>query len=74
VGALANVGLAGYLFEQHSGWVTSAVVGVLIGAVWNYAVTAVYTWKRPTVRPAPLGETTVPRAETKPSEVEPLQA
>lgn len=46
VGAFANVGIAGYLYEQHTGWVTSAVVGVLIGAVWNYAVTAVYTWKR----------------------------
>jgi dolichol-phosphate mannosyltransferase len=27
--------------------VASAVVGVLVGAVWNYAVTAVYTWKKP---------------------------
>jgi dolichol-phosphate mannosyltransferase len=54
VGAFANVGIAGYLFEQHTGWVTSAVVGVLVGAVWNYAVTAVYTWKRtstPSVSP-----------------------
>ncbi len=51
VGALANVGIAGYLFEQHTGWVGSALIGVLVGAVWNYAVTAVYTWKRPTTRP-----------------------
>ena len=46
VGAFANVGIAGYLYEQHTGWVTSAVAGVVVGAVWNYAVTAVYTWKR----------------------------
>jgi dolichol-phosphate mannosyltransferase len=46
VGAFANVGIAGYLYEQHTGWVTSAMVGVIVGAVWNYAVTAVYTWKR----------------------------
>lgn len=45
VGAFANVGIASYLYEQHTGWVTSAVVGVIVGAVWNYAVTAVYTWK-----------------------------
>ncbi len=48
VGALANVGIANYLFEGgHSGWLLSALAGILVGAVWNYAVTAVYTWKRP---------------------------
>ncbi len=48
VGALANVGIANYLFEQgDSGWFLSALAGILVGAVWNYAVTAVYTWKRP---------------------------
>lgn len=45
VGALANVGIADYLFRYGSLWVSSAVVGVLVGAVWNYAVTAVFTWK-----------------------------
>jgi dolichol-phosphate mannosyltransferase len=48
VGALANVGIANYLFQaDHSGWFISALAGILVGAVWNYAVTAVYTWKRP---------------------------
>lgn len=48
VGALANVGIADYLFRGgHSGWFLSALAGILVGAVWNYAVTAVYTWKRP---------------------------
>ncbi len=48
VGALANVGIADYLFQEgHSGWFLSALAGILVGAVWNYAVTAVYTWKRP---------------------------
>ena len=41
------VGIAAYLFERQTFWVASAVVGVLLGAVWNYAVTAVYTWKKP---------------------------
>jgi dolichol-phosphate mannosyltransferase len=45
VGALANVGVAQYLFEQDSYWLSSAIAGILVGAVWNYAVTAVYTWK-----------------------------
>ena len=47
VGALANVGIATYLFDQRAYWVLSAIAGVLVGAVWNYAVTAVYTWKKP---------------------------
>lgn len=47
VGALANVGIADYLFQKDSFWVSSAIAGVLVGAVWNYAVTAVYTWKTP---------------------------
>jgi dolichol-phosphate mannosyltransferase len=47
LGALANVGLAAYLFEHRTGWVVSAVAGVLVGAVWNYTITAVYTWKKP---------------------------
>ena len=48
VGALANVGIADYLFQEgHSGWFLSALAGILVGVVWNYAVTAVYTWKRP---------------------------
>ena len=49
VGALANVGVAVYLYEYDSLWLSSAIAGVLVGAVWNYAVTAVYTWKAPKV-------------------------
>ncbi|MEO8081122.1 MAG: glycosyltransferase family 2 protein [Caldimonas sp.] len=47
VGALANVGIADHLFQGGTLWFTSAVAGVVIGAVWNYAVTAVYTWRSP---------------------------
>ena len=45
VGALANVGIAGYLFEQQTSWLISAIAGILLGAAWNYGVTSVYTWK-----------------------------
>ena len=46
IGGLANVGIADYLFHKDSFWITSAIAGVLVGVVWNYAVTAVVTWKR----------------------------
>jgi dolichol-phosphate mannosyltransferase len=45
VGAAANVGIANYLFEQDTFWIVSAMAGVAVGAVWNYAVTSVYTWR-----------------------------
>jgi len=45
IGAIANVGVATYLFQSESYWVISAFSGILVGAVWNYAVTAVYTWR-----------------------------
>ena len=45
VGAVSNVGIATYLFTENSvGWVLSAVAGIVVGAVWNYAVTSIYTW------------------------------
>lgn len=46
VGALANVGIATYLFESRTTWFLAALAGVLVGAVWNYAVTQLYTWGR----------------------------
>ena len=45
IGAVANVGIAAYLFNNRTEWVLSALAGVIVGAVWNYAVTAAYTWK-----------------------------
>ncbi|MFC1843336.1 glycosyltransferase [Thermodesulfobacteriota bacterium] len=44
IGAIANVGIATYLFESHTQWINAALAGVLVGAVWNYAVTQLYTW------------------------------
>jgi dolichol-phosphate mannosyltransferase len=47
VGAFANVGIASYLFEKKIFSLLSALAGIVVGAVWNYAVTSVYTWKKP---------------------------
>jgi len=47
IGAIANVGIATYLFSvQETPWLLSAVAGVLVGVVWNYTVTAIFTWRR----------------------------
>jgi dolichol-phosphate mannosyltransferase len=47
LGALANIGIASYLFKQHTLWGLSALAGITVGAVWNYAMTATFTWKKP---------------------------
>jgi dolichol-phosphate mannosyltransferase len=44
IGAVANIGIATWLFEHDTRWVLAAVAGILVGAVWNYAVTQLYTW------------------------------
>jgi dolichol-phosphate mannosyltransferase len=49
VGAIANVGVASYLFGTHTDlWALSALAGIVVGAVWNYALTQTYTWKTQT--------------------------
>lgn len=45
LGALANVGVASYLFSETGVmWTLSALAGILIGAVWNYAMSSRFTW------------------------------
>jgi dolichol-phosphate mannosyltransferase len=45
VGAVSNVGVASYLYEQDKSWWLPAIIGVVLGAVWNYAMTSVFTWR-----------------------------
>jgi dolichol-phosphate mannosyltransferase len=45
-GALANVGTASFLFKRHTFWVLSALTGIVVGTVWNYAMTATFTWEK----------------------------
>ena len=47
VGVVANIGVAGFLHDVRDGqWAASALVGVLVGAVWNYALSSRFTWGR----------------------------
>ncbi len=50
VGAVANVGVAQYLFEQDTTWFLAGLAGILVGAVWNYVITLVFTWRGASVR------------------------
>jgi dolichol-phosphate mannosyltransferase len=47
VGAIANVGVAEFLHGvQSREWALSATIGVLVGAVWNYAMSSRFVWGR----------------------------
>ena len=45
LGLIANVGVAGYAFAQHERWWVAGAAGVVVGSVWNYAISSVFTWK-----------------------------
>jgi dolichol-phosphate mannosyltransferase len=45
IGATANVGIASYLFSANQIWWVAGLLGVVVGAVWNYAMSSIFTWK-----------------------------
>jgi dolichol-phosphate mannosyltransferase len=50
IGALSNIGVASALYMDDSQtWWVAGIAGGLLGSVWNYAMTSVFTWR---VKPA----------------------
>jgi dolichol-phosphate mannosyltransferase len=47
IGAVANVGIAAYVFHADQSWWLAGMAGALVGAVWNYALSSVFTWRNP---------------------------
>ena len=45
IGGVANVGIANVLFVEHYSVLFAAIAGILVGAVWNYAASSIFTWK-----------------------------
>src|SRR6266851_10503220 len=46
LGAVANVGIAGYVFSRNEVWWLAGLAGIVVGSVWNYAISSVFTWKK----------------------------
>jgi dolichol-phosphate mannosyltransferase len=47
VGAVGNVGVAAFMYDVREGaWAMPALLGVMVGAVWNYALSSRFTWGR----------------------------
>ena len=45
LGAFANIAVATYVFGFSSNWLISSFIGALFGAVWNFTLTSIFTWK-----------------------------
>ncbi len=45
-GAAANIGVADWLFTHRSYWALSALAGIMVSVVWNYVMSAFFTWKK----------------------------
>lgn len=46
IGALSNVGIATVLFREAYSWWLAGLAGILVGAVWNYAASSMFTWRK----------------------------
>jgi dolichol-phosphate mannosyltransferase len=50
IGAVGNVGFASYMNELYHGfpgsWLLSALAGIAVGVVWNYATSSIFTWRK----------------------------
>ena len=46
LGALANVGVGTLVYARQPIWWLAGIAGVLVGTVWNYAVSSFLTWNQ----------------------------
>jgi dolichol-phosphate mannosyltransferase len=45
VGALANVGIASWLYAHEPVWWLAGIAGAVMGAVWNYSMSSLLVWR-----------------------------
>jgi dolichol-phosphate mannosyltransferase len=45
IGAVSNVGVASLIYAHDTVWWIAGLGGAVMGAVWNYAVSAVFVWR-----------------------------
>jgi dolichol-phosphate mannosyltransferase len=45
IGAIANVGIASWLYSEHSVWWLAGAAGAVMGALWNYSMSSQFVWR-----------------------------
>jgi dolichol-phosphate mannosyltransferase len=46
IGTVSNVGIASLLFVRAYSWWLSGLAGILVGAVWNFSASSIFTWRK----------------------------
>ncbi|MFO1114577.1 MAG: glycosyltransferase family 2 protein [Beijerinckiaceae bacterium] len=46
IGAVANVGIATWVFDNYESWFVAALTGVAMGSVWNFALSSFFVWRK----------------------------
>jgi dolichol-phosphate mannosyltransferase len=46
IGAVSNVGIASWIHDYDQRWWLAGLAGALIGAVWNFTVSAAFVWRQ----------------------------
>lgn len=46
IGLISNIGAASWLYSGGNDWWLAGLGGALMGAIWNYAVSAAFVWKK----------------------------
>lgn len=46
VGAVSNVGAASWIYDYNPDWWIAGLGGAVMGAVWNYVVSAAFVWRQ----------------------------
>lgn len=46
LGAVANIGIGNWVAAQDERWWVAGVAGVLVGAIWNFAMSSALTWRK----------------------------
>jgi len=46
LGAMANVGIAGYIYKMENMWWLSGLAGIVVGTVFNFTLSKYFVWKK----------------------------
>jgi len=46
IGAIANIGIAQFLFNEGKSWWIGGISAAVIGVVWNFTMSSFFTWRR----------------------------
>ena len=46
IGAIGNIGVGDLVYNLHYRWWLAGFAGAVVGVVWNYAASSLFTWRR----------------------------